>query len=192
MRIHVLVATGLILGFNADITVAAAPDPALYVGVKSCKMCHKKAEDGEQFKVWSEGPHGKAFATLGTPEAKEVAAKLGIDDPQKSGKCLKCHSTAYNFGEELAVAELPVEEGVSCESCHGPGKNYKKKETMKDRDASIAGGMVYPSKEKSCTLCHNDQSPTWKADRYTKPDGTTTGFDVDQAYEKTKHERPKQ
>ena len=190
MRIQVLVAAGLILGFNTDITTAAAPDPALYVGVKSCKMCHKKAEDGEQFQKWSDSAHAKAFATLASPEAKEVAAKLGIDDPQKSGKCLKCHSTAYNFGEELAVAELPVEEGVSCESCHGAGKNYKKKETMKDRDASFAGGMVYPAKEKSCTLCHNDQSPTWKADRYTTKDGQKTGFDADQAYDKIKHDKP--
>lgn len=191
MTIRLFVATGIILGLATGGTHAANPDPALYVGVKSCKMCHKKPEEGEQFKKWSEGPHGKAYATLGTPEAKEVAAKLGIDDPQKSGKCLKCHSTAYNFTEELQVPELPVEEGVSCESCHGPGKNYKKKETMKDRDASIAGGMVYPAKEKSCTLCHNDQSPTWKPDRYTTKDGKPAGFDVDAAYEKTKHERPK-
>ena len=63
-------------------------------------MCHKKAETGDQFGIWSAGPHAKAFATLGTAEAKAAGAKVGVDDPQKSGKCLKCHSTAYNFTEE--------------------------------------------------------------------------------------------
>jgi hypothetical protein len=191
MRIQLLVATGLVLGLTSGNAPAANPDPGLYVGVKSCKMCHKKVEDGEQFTKWSESRHAKALESLATPEAKEIATKLGIDDPQKSGSCLKCHSTAYNFTEELQVAELPVEEGVSCESCHGPGKNYKKKETMKDREASIAAGMVYPAKEKSCTVCHNEQSPTWNPERYTTKDGQKTGFDADQAYEKINHDKPK-
>lgn len=170
--------------------LADGPDPSLYVGVKSCKMCHKKPEEGEQFDKWLAGPHAKAFERLATPEAKEVAAKLGIADPQQSGACLKCHSTAYNFSETLQVADLPVEDGVSCESCHGPGANYKKKEIMKDRDQAIAGGMIYPALEKSCTKCHNDQNPTWDPNRYTLKDGSKAGFDPEQAYEKIKHERP--
>ena len=36
---------------------------------------------------------------------------------------------------------------------------------MESREKSIAGGMIYPA-TKSCTSCHNDKSPTWKADRY--------------------------
>ncbi len=186
-RIALVTAVLVLAAFGAR---AAAPDPANYVGVKSCKMCHKKAEEGDQFNKWLESGHAKAFETLGTPESKEIASKLGIADPQKSGACLKCHSTAYNFSEELQVAEVPVDEGVSCESCHGAGKNYKKKEIMKVRDDAIAGGMIYPAKEKSCTVCHNDASPTWKADRYTTKDGQKVGFDADAAYEKIKHDKP--
>jgi hypothetical protein len=63
---------------------------------------------------------------------------------------------------------------------------------MESREQSIAGGMVYPAKEKSCRLCHNDTSPTWDPNRYTLPSGEKTGFDVVQAYEKIKHERPVQ
>lgn len=188
MNKKILVLVALTAGFTGS--VIAAPDAALYVGVKGCKMCHKKPEEGEQLAKWQESGHAKAIERLGTPEAKEVAKKLGIDDPQKSGKCLKCHSTSYNFGETLAVAELPVEEGVSCESCHGPGKNYKKKEIMKDRKQSVANGMIEQPKEQ-CKSCHNDTSPTWKADRYTLKDGTKAGFDYEQAYDKIKHPRPK-
>ena len=80
---------------------AEGRDPALYVGTKTCGMCHKKAETGNQFGVWQAGPHVKAIEKLGSPEAKAAASKLGVDDPQKSGKCLKCHSTAYNGTETV-------------------------------------------------------------------------------------------
>jgi hypothetical protein len=165
-------------------------DPAKLVSVKKCAMCHKKDDTGNQYAKWQSMGHAKAYETLATAEAKAVGAKLGIDDPQSSGACLKCHSTAYYFTEELQTTEVSLENGVSCQSCHGPGADYKKKSVMESREESIANGMVYPAKEKSCTLCHNDTSPTWKPDRYTLSDGTKTGFDVEQAYEKIKHERP--
>jgi len=79
---------------------------------------------------------------------------------------------------------------VTCESCHGPGKKYMPKSVMEDRNKCIENGMVYPA-TKSCELCHNDQNPTWKADRYTTKDGKKVGFDVEQAYEKIKHPNPK-
>jgi hypothetical protein len=184
-----LVLIGVAAAFTAGSLIAAERDASLYVGVKSCKMCHKKPEEGEQFVKWSDSKHAKAFETLGTSEAKEAGKKAGVDDPQKSGKCLKCHSTAYNFTETVATQDVPVEEGVSCESCHGPGKNYKKKEIMKVKADAIAQGLVEKPKE-FCTKCHNDQSPSWKPDRYTLKDGTKAGFDVEQTFEKIKHPLP--
>jgi len=165
-------------------------DPSKLVGTKKCAMCHKKEATGNQYGTWQALNHAKAYEILATEEAKAVAAKLAIENPQTSGACLKCHSTAYFFTETLQSEAVAVEDGVSCESCHGPGADYKKKTIMKSRDASIAAGMVYPAKEKSCTQCHNDTGPTWNPERYTLPDGTKTGFDAAQAYEKIKHERP--
>ncbi len=157
---------------------AAERDPANYAGVKMCGICHKKEESGNQFAKWQASPHAKAFEVLGTPAAKETAKKLGIDDPQKSGKCLKCHSTAYNFTETVATEKISLEDGVVCESCHGPGKNFKNKSTMEDRDKAIASGLIYPATQ-SCKLCHNDQSPTFK------------GFDEKAMVEKIAHPDPK-
>ena len=174
----------------ASVLTGQLGDPAKLISVKRCAMCHKKDDKGNQYAKWQSMMHSKAYELLGTEEAKAVAAELGIDDPQASGKCLKCHSTAYYFTESLQTEEVTLENGVSCQSCHGPGDDYKKKSIMESLEESIANGMVYPAKEKSCTLCHNDTSPTWKPDRYTLPDGTKTGFDVEQAYEKIKHERP--
>lgn len=164
-------------------------DPAAYTGVKTCGMCHRKEASGNQLGVWQQGPHAKAFEKLTTPEAKAAGAKVGVAEPEKSGKCLKCHATAYNGTETLQVEKIPAEEGVSCESCHGAGKAYKSKTIMENREQAIAAGLVYPA-TKSCEQCHNDTSPTWKADRYTTKDGKKVGFDVTQAYEKIKHPNP--
>lgn len=168
----------------------AAGDAAKLIGTKKCAMCHKKEATGNQFGKWQSMNHAHAYEVLATEEAKAVGAKLGIDDPQTSGACLKCHSTAYFFTETLQNEAVALTDGVSCESCHGPGADYKKKSVMESREESIANGMVYPAKEKSCTLCHNDTNPTWDPERYTLPSGEKTGFDVNQAYEKIKHERP--
>jgi hypothetical protein len=148
-----------------------------FIGASKCAICHKQAKTGNQYGVWLGTKHAKALESLATPEAKEIGSKLGIDDPQKSGKCLKCHSTAYWFSETKVVESIPVAEGVSCESCHGPGKDYMKMSVMKNRDAAVAAGLVIPD-EKTCRLCHNEEAPTFK------------GFDFKERWEKIKHPIP--
>jgi cytochrome c553 len=166
-------------------------DPTAYVGAKTCSICHDNADTGKQFSVWKEGPHAKAFESLASDQAKEVGAKLGIENPQTSPSCLKCHSTAYHWTEKIVTDKIKVQESVSCESCHGPGRKYMPKTVHgESREKGIAAGMIYPAMQ-SCEMCHNDSSPTWKADRYTKKDGSKVGFDPEQAWEKIKHPNPK-
>ncbi|MBA4386610.1 MAG: hypothetical protein C0404_01435 [Verrucomicrobia bacterium] len=188
MRVLLVTASVAIL-LAASIVAGDKQDASLLVGVKSCKMCHKSEKKGDQFGKWEQGPHAKAYTMLAGAEAKAVAAKLKIDDPQKSGKCLSCHSTAYNMTEEKKTEVVPVEEGVSCESCHGAGKNYKGKDVMASRDESVKNGMIYPA-TKNCEKCHNDKAPSWNPERYTTKDGKKVGFDPEQAYKKVAHPNP--
>lgn len=190
-----LVALGMLVFSSAFADGDATHD---FVGAKKCKMCHKKPATGAQYIKWQEAQHSKAFETLASDEAKAVAKELGIEDPQKSGKCLQCHSTAYNHTETLAKnigtkksgePLLTVEEGVSCESCHSAGADYKKKKVMKDYDLSVTNGMN-PEPKKECLNCHNDKNPTWDNTKYKLADGTTSGFDFDQAWEEIKHPIP--
>ncbi|OGW82230.1 MAG: hypothetical protein A3G33_10500 [Omnitrophica bacterium RIFCSPLOWO2_12_FULL_44_17] len=138
-----------------------------YTGAKKCSMCHKTPVQGEQYAKWQASKHAKAFETLGTPAAKEAGAKLGVTDPQTDGKCLKCHSAAYGGTTAKVTEAIAVEEGVSCESCHGGGKDYMKMTVMKDKDAAIAAGLMIPN-EKTCLGCHNEESPTYKPFNYAE------------------------
>lgn len=137
-----------------------------YIGVEACGKCHKRETTGNQLGKWHESKHAKAFATLGTPEAKKIAAAKGIADPQKDGKCLKCHvttATAAQIAKPAVEGEkgFQAEDGVQCESCHGPGSLYKARKVMKDKAAAVAAGLIVPD-EKLCKTCHNPESPNYK------------------------------
>lgn len=125
-----------------------------YIGAEKCKMCHNSSSKGEQYKKWSEAKHSKAYKTLASAEGKKIAAKHSIANPQKDAACLGCHSTAGTLDKGL-IASITVEEGVSCESCHGPGSDYKSMSTMKSREKSIENGLIVPDKEL-CMKCHGE------------------------------------
>ncbi len=152
-----------------------------YVGSDKCKTCHKKANQGKQYKIWQETGHAKAYQTLATDKAKEYGKKRGIDNPQQSDKCLKCHVTAYNADKKLLGKKYDKTQGVGCESCHGAGGDYYKKKTMKKlfegkiKPESV--GLTLPT-EKVCLTCHNDESPSFK------------GFDFEKYLDKIKHPIP--
>jgi DnaJ-class molecular chaperone len=110
-----------------------------YIGAAKCKMCHIKPDKGEQYNKWLAGPHAGAMKTLANEESKKIAAAKGIADPTTDPACIKCHSTVGHIDQSL-VAGIKIDEGVSCESCHGPGSMYK----------------------EVCKKCHNKESPTYK------------------------------
>ena len=156
---------------------------------KFCAICHAKPNIGDQFGAWSEGPHRKAFESLKSDKAKEIAGKLGIADPSTSGECLQCHASAYGFTKEKVAPKLEVEHGVTCQGCHGPGDDYKSKSKHAENpeEAAAKYGLILPTAENTCLRCHNRNNPTFNPERYKLADGTTTDFDYAQAFEKIKH-----
>jgi hypothetical protein len=144
---------------------AASAADHVFVGATKCATCHKTAVQGEQYPKWLASKHAKAYATLATPEAKEVGKKAGVEDPQKDAKCLKCHVTGYTAAAALHGPKYDPTEGVGCESCHGAGGDYIKKTTM---EGIISGtieaasvGLIIPD-QKTCQGCHNEESPSFK------------------------------
>ena len=102
------------------------------IGADKCgKMCHKV-----QYNSWLETEHAKAMESLKPEE-------------QEKEDCLSCHRMAEGL------------DGVQCESCHGPGSEYKSMSVMKDPEKAKAAGLKAPD-EALCKTCHNPKSPTYK------------------------------
>lgn len=178
-------------GFGA----AVQAQDAEYVGNSTCKVCHNKSAEGEQWKKWSTEKHSQAFKVLQSDEANAIAKEKGLTVPAaEAPECLKCHVTAYNADEKSVPAKLKMEEGVQCESCHGPSSEHvaaaKKAMLKKDEAVDLSATRVKPT-EETCKTCHNEQSPTWNPELYTKEDGSKVGFDFEQAKKKIAHPNPK-
>lgn len=134
-----------------------------YVGAKKCKMCHNKPAKGAQYTQWTGSAHSKAMESLNAEEAKNPA-------------CIKCHSTVGHVDADL-IATLKISDGVSCESCHGPGSKYFPNAIMKSREKSMAKGLILPT-EEVCVTCHNSESEYFK------------GFDFKEYMAKIAHPNP--
>lgn len=171
---------GLVLG-QADSAGKGGPPPtSKYIGAEKCKNCHSAESAGNQYHVWQGVGHAKAFETLGSDKAKEIAKAKGIDDPQKSDLCLKCHTTAFGVAADLIKKGFDSKQGVQCESCHGPGEAHFKarfaaaakgggEEGFGDEKGKAAAYQKIPESEiitkvdqKTCLSCHNQESPTFK------------------------------
>ncbi|MDP3025075.1 MAG: cytochrome c family protein [candidate division Zixibacteria bacterium] len=147
---------------KGDTTKAAAPAKLKYMGALSCKMCHNlEKTTGKQYDIWAASKHAMAYKDLAGDKAKEVAKAKGIEDPQKSDKCLKCHITGFGASAAEKGPKYNMAEGVGCEACHGPGEKYKDMKIMKDPKLAKENGMIMPG-EKECKVCHNPDSPTYK------------------------------
>ncbi len=135
-----------------------------YIGADKCKPCHNKPATGDQYNKWLKDPHSRAMKSLSSPESIEWGKKNGVADPSKEAKCLKCHST-YDQVDPKLRATILQSEGVSCESCHGPGSSYKSPAVMKSREQSIKMGLIVPDKNL-CIKCHNKENPFHKEFNY--------------------------
>ena len=90
-----------------DLTKIKGPD--------ACEECHK-----DEVKVWKETKHAKTFTELTqNKDAKKIAEKMEVKRIKSDSLCMNCH-----FTNEKKDAELKAIAGVSCESCHGPSRDW--------------------------------------------------------------------
>ena len=155
-----------------------------YVGAKTCGMCHRTAKQGEQLKIWENSKHAHAYKTLESKEADKIAKEKGFKTPAvKTPECLECHAPQYNVDAKYLEKKFNIEDGVQCETCHGPGSDYKNFSVMKNQKKAVAAGLViHTDMEKFCVTCHNEKNPTMKKGEKV---------DVKALWAKIKHDIPK-
>jgi hypothetical protein len=117
--------------------------------------CHDHKDENDWARTRDGDGKGKqhinAFNQLEDPNAAKFAKAIGVDPYDAKSSCVKCHATTLR-GE-------PV-DGVTCESCHGPGSDYLV--PHQDKGAytkALALGMKDVVKKpeawaRDCITCH--------------------------------------
>jgi hypothetical protein len=152
---------------------AGGSDLYSYMGAASCSgsACHgsttprtKLKIAQNEFFVWSQkDKHTKAYEALLNPDSKRIALNLKIEKPEQSARCLVCHALKVEPDRQGALVEL--EEGVTCEACHGPAEKWLGPHIRKDFDALKSTGLgIYPTKDLAkrsvkCLSCHLGGGP---------------------------------
>ncbi len=149
-----------------------------YVGVGRCRACHEPSSIGNQFGIWKQTPHSRAYDTLFTPRGLTVRSESGRD----LESCLKCHSTD---GARSVANSSVTSEGVGCEACHGPGSRYATYDVMASSARFHGTGGASGSME-DCFTCHRVPG-SHDASMCPVDNGT---FNVDSAWIRIAHPLP--
>jgi len=161
LTLGVVVATALAGTASAQVD----RDPEKVVGPGECAECHEASN-----KAWKHTTHHATFREMPRrEEALKIARRMDLRRIKKGSACLDCHfTTKMKDGKREAVA------GISCESCHGEGKDYleihsnfsghedeedETKAEEKERwRKSEEAGMIRPKMTyrlaKNCYSCH--------------------------------------
>jgi predicted CXXCH cytochrome family protein len=161
-----IVVFGIIFS-SKSVAMAAQVDKAReqdagYVGSEACAKCHDDIHLN-----WELTRHAKAFSS---PIFQRDWIELSSDVT-----CLACHTTGFN-----PLTGEYVEEGVSCESCHGPFQPTHPGTLMPiTPDAELCAtchktttnewyASVHSEQGIQCQSCHNPHSQTPMADSITE------------------------
>ena len=101
--------------------------------------------------------HAKAYEVLLKDRSLVMAKNLRMTEPpSKSNRCVVCHS--LYAPKELQSASYKVEDGVSCEACHGQAEGWLGTHIARGYAASASIGMYdtrnLVKRAEKCVSCH--------------------------------------
>ena len=150
------------------------PEPAgevgKFTGPGSCAAsnCHGGVQPKaivriaqNEYSIWfAQDKHARAYTVLSNPTSVRMGKILGLEQPpNKSEKCLACH-TLNAKSEQRAQTFQNLEDGVSCESCHGPAVGWLGPHTVNNwtHEQSLKLGMYdtrdLAKRTERCLTCH--------------------------------------
>jgi Cytochrome c554 and c-prime len=149
-------------------------DSADFIGAVGCSssICHGGGPspiatntvtvgDRNAYTIWqARDAHAKSWATLATERSARMAAALGVGRAQDSSRCTECHAPMQAVNASRLGPLARVENGISCESCHGPAKFWIRSHTRKDltHAQNVTTGLrdlesLYV-RANTCIACH--------------------------------------
>jgi hypothetical protein len=136
-----------------------------FIGWQSCATsgCHGGGKGDDQVLIWKKDPHARAYGILISERSQRMAEALGVGDAAKSNQCTQCHSPMHSAAPELISSKLKQpNQGVSCESCHGPAEKWLRFHTREDitHAQRVSAGLrdldTTYQKANSCSGCHGN------------------------------------
>jgi hypothetical protein len=114
-----------------------------------------------EYSIWAaQDKHARAYTVLSNPVSLRIGKILGLEQaPNKSDKCIACHALNVR-PEQRAQTFQSIDDGVSCESCHGPAVGWLGTHTLKNwtHEQSLKLGMYdtrdLVKRSDRCLTCH--------------------------------------
>lgn len=140
-----------------------------YVGVASCagSSCHGSTRPLERTEIlqneyytWlNTDRHAQAYNVLFNDESALIARNMKLRQSAYEARiCLDCH-TLY-VPTQVQTGRIDLEDGVSCEGCHGPAGGWLAQHTESGwtHEQSVERGMIelrdIPTRGRLCLTCH--------------------------------------
>jgi len=138
--------------------------PGKNLGAEACRSCHEEA-----YQWWASSGHHAAMKPLRSAEPAK----------DKDPACVRCHATAVASGTPPETLEgYHLDEGVGCESCHGPGEAHVAAEGAPGTIEGLGEDCPVCVIEAVCTGCHTSEwDPSWNLEmdlpqvRHQVPEG---------------------
>ena len=142
--------------------------PSKYTGPGGCaaSSCHGSIQprtitriSQNEYSIWfAQDSHARAFNALRNPVSVRMGRILNIGPPDQAPKCLVCH--ALFVAAEQRAQTFELDDGVSCESCHGPASAWLGPHTGRNwpHEKSLQLGMYdtrnLQKRAEKCLTCH--------------------------------------
>lgn len=134
------------------ISVAAPPDPPAYVGAATCGTCHTGA-----FTSWAGSDHSRAALVFGRAMGKEMMRQASARNLRFS--CRGCHAPPDTTAPALFREGFRREDGVQCETCHGPGSLHVQRRIDGSTIATVQSTLPARADTTFCLTCHRAGKP---------------------------------
>jgi len=113
-----------------------------------------------EYSIWAaKDLHARAYNMLSNPVSMRMGKILKLaSNPNQAEKCLVCHS--LDVATNLRAQSFQMDEGVSCENCHGPAVGWLGPHTTRGwtHEQSLKLGMYdtrdLVTRSEKCTSCH--------------------------------------
>ncbi len=139
----------MLLACGQEASAQSPPADQNRLDPAACASCH-----AEQYRKWKIGPHRISALPLGASSARskssmaDSSASNSIHSKVASDQCGACHKNG-------AV-------GVSCEDCHGDGRNYSESDIMANPGLAKSLGLrtlASPdARARYCETCHRSET----------------------------------